>query len=193
MTKTTMFLYPPRPEKAIAPSLIEWYENLGYVAQLKKNGTCSLAFVSADGKVTFKTRHNEDHKAWTPTKEITDYFSTFPDSIFVFELLHNKSPLVKDTAYVFDIIRYLGKDLVGVTFSERMQILNKVVPLMNDKIMLAKTYDSCLTGLFQSLDSPLDEGIVLKNPEAVLEPCYRATSNTAWQVKCRKRTKNYSS
>ena len=63
------FWYPPRPEKAIAPSLIKFYEGRGWIAQIKKNGTCSTANVDDHGNVTFFTRHGEAHKAWIPTEE----------------------------------------------------------------------------------------------------------------------------
>jgi hypothetical protein len=36
------------------------------------------------------------------------------------------------------------------------------------------------------------EGVVLKNPDALLEPCYKETANSKWGVKTRYATKNYS-
>lgn len=185
------FYYPPRPERAIASSLISWFEDRGYIAQIKKNGTCSVISIDSNGTPTWKTRHNEAHKAWTPTEELNNYFSGFKDSIFVGELLHSKGPSVKDTIYLFDVLRYLGKDLVGKTFVERQNILKSVVPL-SEKIILAKTHSKCLRGLYDSLSDPLDEGLVLKNPNAVLKDCLRNGLNAGWQVKCRKSTKNYS-
>ncbi len=195
-----MFLFPPRPEKPISRSLIRWYEKRGYVAQIKKNGTCSVALVAADSTVSFLKRTGEPHLAWEPTAEACDFFGHFPDSAFCFELLHSKGGGVRDTLYVFDVVRYLGGDLVGMTFEERMGLLRKVVPISSPRILYADLHHECLTGLFDSMVddegvalSPLDEGIVLKDPKAKLEPCRKADSNSGWQVKCRARTKNYSS
>jgi hypothetical protein len=193
MTKTLSlpsFLHPPRPTKAIAPSLIPWFESQGYIAQLKKNGTCTVISVDDAGNVTWSTRHNEAHKAWTPTAELTNYFSAFRNSVFVGELLHSKGPSVKDTIYLFDVLIYLGRDLVGTTLTNRLDILKSVIPL-STKILLAETHTKNLKGLYDSLSDPLDEGIVLKKPSAVLRNCNKAGLNEGWQVKCRKATKNY--
>jgi ATP dependent DNA ligase domain len=184
------FLHPPRPTKAIAPSLIGWFESEGYIAQLKKNGTCTVISVDDRGFVTWSTRHNEGHKAWTPTEELTKYFSAFRNSVFVGELLHSKGPSVKNTIYLFDVLVYLGRDLVGTTLTHRLEILKSVIPISKN-ILLAETYTQNLKGLYDSLSSPLDEGIVLKKPNAVLRDCNREGLNAGWQVKCRKATKNY--
>jgi hypothetical protein len=185
-----MFLYPPRPENAIPPSLINSYERRGWICQIKKNGTCSLAFVDGMDNVTFKTRHNEFHKAWTPTKEIISFFAGFPNSVFVFELLHSKGGDIRNTVYLFDVLEWLGRDLVGTTLKERLTLLASIVP-PTPNITVAKVYTEGLSSLFVGLTSPLDEGIVLKNPEAVLRSCDRDSLNAGWQVKCRKATKNY--
>jgi hypothetical protein len=187
-----MFLYPPRPENRILPGLIPSFERRGWVCQLKKNGTCSLAFVDATGTVIFKTRHNEDHKAWTPTPDIILFFSQFRNSIFVFELLHSKGGGVKNTVYIFDLLMYDGKYLVGMSLRERLDILEKLkIDVPN--ISVAETYTTGFLSIFQNLTNPLDEGIVLKRPDAPLEMCFRDGTNTSWQVKCRKATKNYES
>lgn len=185
-----MFLFPPRPENAIPPSMIKSFEGRGWIAQLKMNGTCSLAFVDADGKVTFKTRHGVDHKAWTPTQEAISFFAGFKCSIFVFELLHSKGGGIRDTIYIFDLLKYLGRDLVGTTLAERLQILATINPF-SPRITVATIHTKDLTGLFGSLSDPLHEGIVLKDPMAKLRPCFRDGLNAAWQVKCRTATKNF--
>lgn len=183
-------LYPPRPEHAIAPSLIHFYEKKGWVAQVKKNGTLTVVFIDPQGAVTFKTRHGVDHKAWKATKDIIAYFSHFPDSIFICELLHSKDKSIKNTMYIFDLVRHNGKDLVGQTFEQRQELLRSVVPIAKN-IILAKNYDRDLLGLFRSLQDPVDEGLVLKDPKSILRPCYGKSNNAAWQVKCRVGHKNY--
>lgn len=183
-------IYPPRPEKAITPSLIPFYEKRGYVAQVKKNGTCSLAIVGPDGTVEYKTRHWEDHKAWTPTESMSGFFSEHRDSIFVFELLHSKTPNVKNTAYLFDVLRYAGVDLTGQTLAFRLNLLSKIRPVQCAQV--AETYTVGLRGLYDGLTEPEDEGIVLKDPVATLRGCERDGMNAGWQVKCRRSTKNYS-
>ena len=184
------FLYPPRPEKAILPSLIPFYERRKWIAQKKLNGTCSLAFIDATGHVTFRTRHNESHKAWTPTRGATKFFENFPSTVYIFELLHSKGGGIRDTIYIFDVIRYLGRDLVGTTLQERLGVLSKIEPF-DPSITVAETFTSSLDTLFRNLSDPLEEGIVLKNPMAELKSCHRDSLNADWQVKCRRPTKNY--
>ncbi len=186
-----MFLYPPRPEKAITPSMIPGFEARGFVAQIKKNGTCSLASVGPTGAVTFYTRHGDKHKAWTPTKEAIDFLKGFPNSVFVFELLHSKGGGIRDTLYFFDLISLKGEDMVGVTFTERMKLLNKALMLAPKSMSVAEVYTQDLLFLYSGLVDPLDEGIVLKDPKSVLRTCYQPTKNSHWQVKCRRPTKNF--
>lgn len=183
-------IWPPRPEQAIAPSLISFYERRGWVAQIKKNGTCTVVSIDHKGVVDFKTRHGVPHKAWEPTEDINKYFANFPDSIFVCELLHSKHESVKNTMYVFDVLKYRGKDLIGTKFKERQDLLQSVVPIKKN-ILLAKNYSQDLTGLFRSLQDPIDEGLVLKDPEAPLRSYVKKSSNAGWQVKCRVPHLNY--
>jgi hypothetical protein len=184
------FLYPPRPEKAILPQMIPVFENRGWIAQLKKNGTCSLAFVDAEGNVTFKTRHDEDHKAWTPTSEAINFFLRYPNSVFIFELLHSKGGDVRNHVYIFDVIKFNGQDLVGWTLENRLRLLQEIKP-RSTQIEIAGVYRKNLKALYDGLTNVLDEGIVLKDPKAKLLPCFRNGLNAGWQVKCRKATKNY--
>jgi ATP-dependent DNA ligase len=185
-----MFLYPPRPEKAVPPSFIKSLEARGFVAQKKKNGTCQVISIDASGNVEFRTRRNEPNKAWTPLPEMIKYFSSFKDSVFVGELLHNKHESVKNTIFLFDVLHYLGRSQVGSTLETRLEGLRAVVPF-TPNIKLIDTYYQDLTGLYYSLSEPTDEGIVLKNPKAVLRDCKRDGLNANWQVKCRVGTKNY--
>ena len=185
-----MFLWPPRPERAIPSSLIHSFEARGFVAQKKKNGTLQVISVAPDGSVIYRTRHNEPNKAWTPLPEMARYFASFPDSVFIGELLHSKHASVKNTIFLFDVLRYVGSDLVGTTLSMRLDML-KVIHVLTPHIQILQTYDKDLTGLFHSLSEPTDEGLVLKDPKALLRDCKRNGLNAGWQVKVRRQHKNY--
>lgn len=184
------FLYPPRPEKAISPSLIQYYEDRGWIAQVKKNGTASVASVDENAEVEFWTRHKERHKAWVPTDEAKAFLRQFPRSVFVFELLHSKGGGVRDTLYFFDVLVFEGRSLIGTTLHERLKLLKAIVPDVGH-LLMAHTYTQSLRFLYDNLTSPLDEGIVLKDPAATLRSCLKPSSNSGWQVKCRKETKNF--
>jgi hypothetical protein len=196
------YLWPPRPKKAIPEALLTFYENRGFWAQVKKNGTCTVIF--ARGRdVIFKTRHNDDHKMWSPTPEHVRFFQGNSNwNVYVAELIHSKTPTVKNQLYLFDKIVDEGVHLVGTTFEERQLILqsqwegnlepDKHQTRITDYISVAENIGDRFAEVFTSLKNPEDEGLVLKNPTAKLQACMKQTANENWQVKCRISTKNYS-
>ena len=210
--KEFSYLFPPRPEHKVARGLLSHYERLGWHAQVKKNGTCTVIFAKGD-QVIFKTRHAEeqksgdDHKMWTPKQAHVDFFRGFDKwNVFVAELLHSKTPHIKDDLYIFDQIVQDGNHLVGTTFSERQAGLRlRYAPLIeahkkdarpdqlrvHQHVCLAKNFKGRFDKLFDAL-KPEEEGLVMKKPDARLEACFKVTSNAAWQVKSRVLHKNYS-
>ena len=200
------FLWPPRPEKAAPPALMGFYERRGWIAQIKKNGTCTVIFARGD-TVIFKTRHNEDHKAWSPLSSHCAFF-TGRDAwnVYVAELLHSKGPQVKNHLYLFDILVSDGKELIGTTLQDRQRILQSRFPTPKADIagsraglgarMIGQDFSQAETianpsGCWQTLGG-LDEGLVFKDPKAVLSACNAPASNGAWQVKIRRQHANYS-
>lgn len=201
------YLWPPRPDskRAVPPTMLSFYERRGHLAQIKKNGTCSVITRFPDKSVRFMNRHKEEHSAWTPTASSEHVFRNLDGGwyVFVAELLHNKvSGGPRNIHYIFDVLVADGEYLVGKTFIERQQILNELFPdtisetfshrVIDDHTWVAKLIDEDFSGLFSNLSEAEDEGIVIKNPDAKLESCSRASANTAWQVKCRVPHKNFS-
>lgn len=198
------YVWPPRPENAIPDTMLDSYEEKGWSGQVKKNGTCSLAF-SNGTDVVFKTRHNEDHKAWTPGAEHKAFFKSLSRDgqwcVFEAELLHSKGNSVKNTWYIFDIIVWQGDYLVGTTFNQRQALLQEIFKgklkegnadhwVIEDKIWLAKPIKD-FRKTWEGLVHSEDEGIVLKDPNAKLKLCNKQNSNAGWQLKCRRPHKNY--
>lgn len=194
------YIYPPRPEVKIPRSTLGFYEQRGYFAQVKKNGTCTVIFAKGN-TVIFKTRHADDHKLWTPLPEHSAFFAGESDwNVYVAELLHSKTPHVKNQLYVFDQLVKDGKQLVGTTFGDRQKVLHAKWEKWSAEsdqvrvgtyVSVAKCFSSGFDKLFDTL-KPEDEGLVLKNPCAKLLPGYKSDSNSKWQVKCRVTHKNYS-
>lgn len=203
------YLFPPRPESAIAPVSIGFYQNMGWVAQYKKNGTNTIIGLSPSGEVITMTRHADQHKAW----QISDHLKKtllqiFPRSgwhVLCAEVMHSKTKDIKNTLYVHDILVFNGDYLINSTFIERQSILDDIcIPLAQSeeyshyvcddqgKLWYAKLFKSALTDLFWSIQIPeLDEGLVLKNPAGKLKACTKEKSNDDWQVKVRHSTKKY--
>ncbi len=197
---TYNFLFPPRPEVKIAKPQLAFFENQGFWCQKKKNGTCTMVFARRN-EIIYKTRHNDDHKLWTPQGDHTAFFAGRPKwNVYVAELLHSKvSGGPRDELYIFDQIVKDGVQLVGSTFAERMEMLHEEFQGKDEgdqiriakRITLAKCFDEGFAEMFDTL-KPEDEGLVLKNPLAELKPCFKADSNSGWQVKCRIPHRNYS-
>jgi len=202
------YLYPPRPDKSITPELLGFYNKRGYYATLKANGTNNIIAVGPDRILKCMTRHKEDHKLWVPTENSSKIFQNLPGKgwyVFTAELMHSKvknGP--KDTNYIHDILVNDGKYLLGSTYIERQNMLKDIFIkgneeqdskgrfiILNNNTWLAINHTSDFKRLFEQFDNEYDEGLVLKNPNAKLELCSRETSNSNWQVKCRKATKNY--
>lgn len=196
------YLWPPRPEAKIPVSMTGFYDKRNWMAQAKLNGTCTVIFTNGKDCI-FKTRHNDDHKAWEPKQEHIDCFNATSNgrwNVFVAELMHNKSPLLKNMLYVFDILVHEGKQLTGQTFAERQDLLETlIIGEQKDlwyehskQVVRARNHVGQSKALYDRITvTPYVEGLVMKNPEARLELCNKPDNNTGWQVKCRKVTKNY--
>lgn len=144
---------------------------------------------------------------WTPKQAHVDFFRGFDKwNVFVAELLHSKTPHIKDDLYIFDQIVEDGVQLVGTTFTQRQALLRARYAArieehkadarrdqlrIHKHVCLAKNFKSGFDKLFDTL-KPEDEGLVLKKPDARLEACFKVTSNAAWQAKSRVSHANYS-
>lgn len=204
------YLWPPRPDNAIPQEMLPFYEKKGWWAQYKKNGTCSIIGISPDKEFHCMNRHNSNHKTWSLTsyhkEQLTRLFPEKKWIVLVAEILHLKTPSIKDTIYIFDVIVWDGFLLFDSLFSERCAILDeRLIPKathIDDKthfvcdshnqIWYAKRFESGFVELFHGITEPkIDEGLVLKNPNGKLRSCMDAKENASWQVKCRKTHKNY--
>jgi hypothetical protein len=200
--KDYSYLWPPRPSNAIPEPLLGFYEKRGFVAQVKKNGTCTVIFAKGN-QVIYKTRHKDDHKMWSPTPEHNRFFQGSQNwEVYVAELLHSKTPHIKNQLYIFDKIVHNGVHLVGTTFEDRQDILHGQFhdgvdegfqTRVHDNVGIANCYRGDFAKLFAEIETHgvEDEGLVLKNPKATLRACMKQGANDAWQVKCRRPHKNY--
>lgn len=198
------YLFPPRPEVKIPVGLTNFYDKKGWAYQAKLNGTCTVIFTNGTEFVV-KTRHeNEDHRAWSPMPEHVEFFKSLASSgkwsVFVAELMHNKSPLLKNMLYVFDVLVRDGVFLHGSTWQERQDMLATLIPgdecelwhKNSDYVVRARNFVGNARECYERItETPYVEGVVMKDPKARLDLCNKKVNNTGWQVKCRKATKNY--
>lgn len=213
MNKYTKFsyLWPPRPSNALPKLFMKRFQKKGWCAQIKLNGTCTIVAVSPEKEVIYMNRYEGEHKQWKPNTAINEWFENLPGNgwyYFVGELLNNK---VADDEYkniisLFDILVHNGEQLVGKTFNERHQLLNSLSNATNETWFARKFSNNvwCIknvvnwTDVWNKIrgDEPFDggelfEGLVLKDPSAKLEYCFKSNANQNWQVKIRRPHKNH--
>lgn len=200
------YLWPPRPDDAIPSAMLPMMEKRGFVAQVKKNGTCNVLAVTPDKGIIAKSRHKEDHKLWRPDlNKLTAVRSLKGKGwyVFVAELLHSKVPGLRDINYIHDVLVLDGDYLVGVSQEERHARLCKLFGvdkleetyshwIVDDYTWIAKQFTSGFKPLYDSLTAKEDEGLVLKDPKARLAICAKQNSNNKGMLKSRKGHKNYS-
>lgn len=201
------YLYPPRPDYAIASAMLAYYEKQGWLAQYKKNGTNTIIGISPDKTFHAMNRHAAEHKAWQLTEHIkTELVRLFPEKkwfVLCAEIMHSKTPTIKDTIYIHDMLVWHSEFLLDSLFIERQKLLDErlitnveshshYVCDSDGKIWYAKRFDSGFKELFMAIrNATIDEGLVLKDPNGKLRSCRTQSENSGWQVKCRHEHKNY--
>jgi hypothetical protein len=204
--KEFKYLYPPRPDNILSYDRIPYYEAQGWGGQYKKNGTCTIVAFSPEGEFIAMNRHHEDHKAWQLTDHIKQVLTfLLPKgywAMLIGEIMHSKTPSIKDTIYFHDIIVHKSIQLVGMAFEDRQVLLKGLLPQkgkslyshyeVDPKIWVANLITKDILQHFLNIkDKTIDEGIVLKKLNGKLKPCLKADSNSSWQYKIRYETKNY--
>jgi hypothetical protein len=145
-----LYLYPPRPEFAMSPDRISYYEGQGYHGQYKKNGCSSAIAISpvgfepiarppgsapAHGRwFVLMDRHKKPHRAWQLTAHIKEVFhELLPKDQWTYvvaELLNGKTTTsdVRDTLYIHDILVLNSTYLLGTRYDQRQQWLADLFP-----------------------------------------------------------------
>jgi hypothetical protein len=199
------YIAPPRAEAKIPVGMLPLYEEGGWLAQIKKNGTNSVIFVPPDRVPYAYNRHGERHKAWEFDEESAHFFARLPGKnwwVFNAELLHNKvSGGPRNTNYLHDVLVHDGTYLLGRSYAERYGLLYKTFRRYVKReeyayrVLNAQTWlATCLTESFkkifkEKLSEEEDEGLILKNPGGLL-----ATTDgkgAPWMAKIRKPAKNF--
>ncbi|HEC60943.1 MAG TPA: hypothetical protein ENI27_01665 [bacterium] len=200
------YLWPPRPTNAVPSTMLSHYQKKGWYAQYKKNGSLAIIYIDPDGAIEVYNRH-QDEMSWNPPDEVCDQLRlklSVQGSwwVYVGELLHSKASEIKDTLYLFDVLVMDGELLEGLTYHDRLKRLSLNVVgdssyshlLISENVWLARSFAG---DVFQDLydgiesDDSIDEGLVLKDPNAVLAPCTHQSANRGWQVKVRYGRKSF--
>jgi hypothetical protein len=202
--RSFQYIYPPRPKNPIPPSDLKMWDNNSMIAQPKINGSnCSIYL---DGKDMWVfNRHGQRLTGFDIIKsEIYQLYSgkgwTVLNGEFTnkAKLDHNQNQF-RNKFCLFDILVDESKHLIGVSFEDRIKILEEKFPTtdnyisqLTENIFRINSYRNDFVNLFDSL-SKIDmvEGLVLKRKSAKLEVGATELNNHKSQIKVRKPTKNY--
>lgn len=201
------YLYPPRPETKAPRESLRTFEQMGFIAQPKLNGSCAVLFL--DGKCSkIMGRHNNSFTRETiNSNHLNSLHRGYGYMVLVGEYL-NKSQRdhrgKKLNGFViFDILVFEGKHLKGTSFIDRQNLLDslyvskeqydKFIDVISPFVFRANNFDTNFENLWKEIiQTEMYEGFVLKRKNGILEYNNRERNNTQWQIKIRKPTKNYS-
>lgn len=201
------YIYPPRPKNAIPDSELQFWDNQSLIAQPKLNGSNCLIFTNGV-RIVVMNRHNQRLTNFQLCEsDIKDIYRGDGWMVLNGEYLNkNKSDECGNSfnhkLVIFDILCYDGDYLLGKTFQERVDLLDKIYGKIDSEkdylfkvskdVYRVKSYLSGFKSLYDKL-TPIDmiEGLVMKRKNARLEIGATENNNIKSQIKCRKATRNY--
>jgi len=206
------YIFPPRPETVIPPTRItELCEGI-YHAQCKINGACCEIYTFGEGENKiqryFGRHHNENIANFKLTNNDFDILKCGNTNFNLVcgEYMNkgkndiNNSPL-NHVFFIFDILVYNGEYLIGTTFEERIELLDKIFGTENDNgyyykisenIYRVKTFKNNLKSLWDNImikfptEKSIIEGLVFKKPKAKLERGLTERNNMLSMLKSRR-------
>lgn len=221
------YIFPPRAENALPSSALNDYDNGTYIAQPKLNGDCMLVFTNGIETIvmdrhkkefsktikmmpTLKKLHRET--AVEKSGDVKNKWMILVGEHMAKSQTNADGKVWNDKYVIFDIIAYDNIQLIGKTFQERQELLDRIygkneialtaTGTYTDKFLYAtevqdvfrvKSFRDCFGALWNDLTKiGMYEGLVLKRADAKLENGNTQRNNSAAQCKFRKPTKNYS-
>lgn len=201
------YIYPPRPEINLPSSELVKYDNGMWVGQPKLNGSNIVIFT--DGKELYL--YNRHNSPITNIKmEKSEFLSLHRGKGWIVlngEYMNKSKNNSKGEAFnqklvIFDVLVYNGVQTIGMTFDQRIQLLNELFPStdydgfinkINDNVYIVKTFTQNFEALWDKIiQTDMYEGWVLKKRGSKLKNGLSEKNNTDSQMKFRKPTKNYS-
>lgn len=201
------YIYPPRPEINLPSSELNKYDNGLWLGQPKLNGSNITIFTNGV-ELHVYNRHNSLLSNVKMTKE--DFLPLHRgNGWFVINgeymnksKLNGKNEVFNHKLVIFDVLVYNGIQTIGMTFEERINLLNKLytqsdydgfINKVSDKVYMVKSFYENFHQTYQKIiQTDMYEGWVLKKRNAKLKNGISEKNNTDSQMKFRKPTKNYS-
>ncbi|NMN36421.1 DNA ligase D [Pedobacter sp. SG918] len=182
--KTTI----PKGIKPMLATLVdEPFDDANWQYEVKWDGYRALAFINK-GKVDLLSRNNKSfNEKFYPIYDLLlgwKINAVFDGEILVlnnkgisnFGSLQNwRSEADGELVfYVFDILWYEGKNVMGLPLYQRQAILNEVLPINDDQVRLGKVFKASGVDFFDAAERMGLEGIIAKKIDSTYTPSYRS-------------------
>jgi len=210
MPKYTNFkyVYPPRPKNAVSPEDLDFWDNNTLIAQPKMNGSNCIIFTNGEDFFVMN-RHKQRLTNFKITRdELSEIYRGDGEWMIINGEYMNKSQndenkkVFNHKLVIFDILAYNGEYLVGSTFSERVELLDRIygknesekdyLYSISSNVYRVKSYTTDFKKIFDEfIKIDMIEGLVMKRSSAKLEAGLTESNNIKSQLKCRKPTLNY--
>ena len=210
MPKYTNFkyVYPPRPKNAVSPEDLDFWDNNTLIAQPKMNGSNCIIFTNGEDFFVMN-RHKQRLTNFKITRdELSEIYRGDGEWMIINGEYMNKSQndenkkVFNHKLVIFDILAYNGEYLVGSTFSERVELLDRIygknesekdyLYSISSNVYRVKSYTTDFKRIFDEfIKIDMIEGLVMKRSSAKLEAGLTESNNIKSQLKCRKPTLNY--
>jgi len=206
--KRYAYFYPPRPKNAVSPEDLDFWDNNTLISQPKMNGSNCVIFTNGEDFFVMN-RHRQRLTNFKITREeLSEVYRGDGEWMIINGEYMNKSKndengkVFNHKLVIFDILAYNGEYLVGSTFSERVELLDKIygknesekdyLYSISNNIYRVKSYTTNFKKIFDEfVKIDMIEGLVMKRSSAKLEAGLTESNNIKSQLKCRKPTLNY--
>lgn len=203
-----VYIYPPRPLNAISPDDLDFWDNNTMICQAKLNGSNASIYTNGQ-KIIVMNRHGQrlTNVKITDSEILSLYRGNGGWMILNCEYMNKNKNDESGKAFnhklvIFDILVYDGEHLVGSTFSNRVELLDKIygrqesdkdyLYSIDTNVYRVKSYSNGFKKIFDEfIKTDMIEGLVMKRANAKLEAGLTESNNIKSQIKCRKRCKLY--
>lgn len=204
------YIYPPRPKNAVPTTELDFWDNNTMIAQPKLNGSNCTIYTNGDDFLAYNRHGLQLSNFQLQKEEILKLYKNINKGTWLVlngEYL-NKSQkdetgqVFNHKFVIFDLLVIDSNYLIGKTFQDRVEILDKLYGRENsekdylykitENIYRVKSYQSGFKDLYNQLTKiDIVEGLVCKRKTGRLELGTTENNNVKSQIKFRKATKNY--
>lgn len=201
------YIYPPRPEINLPSSELVKYDNGLWFGQPKLNGSNVTIFTNGT-ELHIYNRHNSP---LSNVKMTNQEFLSLHRGKGWFVLngeymnkakINSKGEAFNHKLVIFDVLVYNGTQTIGMSFDERIKLLNTLfktteydgyINKVDNNVYIVKSFYENFDTIYQKIvQIDMYEGWVLKKRTSKLKNGLSEKNNTDSQIKFRKPTKNYS-